>query len=410
MNNCSFIISALISAFLVCSCSQRNRNAVSSLPTIKIAIEGGQGIISKENYIKGSVIFLDSEEEYSIVDSICIPMKIKGRGHNTWNEPKKPYRIKLDRDTALYGMQEDKDWCLLGNYADKSLIRNLVAMEISRICEMSWTPEMRNCELFINDTYQGVYTLCEQKEVSKHKVDIDINAGEVLIGMDTYIDKPVFWSTDYETPVFFIEPKSPNNEQIAFVRTKIDSLEFSLHNNEFDNVYRLIDIKSFINNFIIQELSLNNDAICCYFLTLTKTGKFEDYFVWDFDHSFGNNLVFLPPCINEYQGWLLGNSGFSSHYESWYHCLLMDPIFTNALKQRWRKLYPKLVNIPNYIDYQVDLLGEEVVKRNFSYWEFYDSGYPQFPNKAHTYQEEIQFLKDFYINRLEWMNENIYKL
>ena len=34
--------------------------------------------------------------------------KIRGRGHSTWEWPKKPYKIKLDDKASLLGMSEAK--------------------------------------------------------------------------------------------------------------------------------------------------------------------------------------------------------------------------------------------------------------------------------------------------------------
>ena len=58
--------------------------------------------------------------------------KIRGRGHSTWEWPKKPYKIKLDDKTSLLGMSEAKRWVLLANYADESLLRNTTAFEMAR--------------------------------------------------------------------------------------------------------------------------------------------------------------------------------------------------------------------------------------------------------------------------------------
>lgn len=42
----------------------------------------------------------------------------------------------------LLGMPADKEWALLANYSDRTLLRNIVAMRLSEICEFSWTPRM----------------------------------------------------------------------------------------------------------------------------------------------------------------------------------------------------------------------------------------------------------------------------
>ncbi|MBQ0096898.1 MAG: CotH kinase family protein [Bacteroidales bacterium] len=69
-------------------------------------------------------------------------------------------------------MSKDKEWVLLANYADKSLLRNITAMEMSRILGFSWTPVMISVEFYLNGEYQGVYVFTEHKKVSKNRVNI----------------------------------------------------------------------------------------------------------------------------------------------------------------------------------------------------------------------------------------------
>ena len=85
-------------------------------------------------------------------------MKIRGRGNSTWDMPKKPYKVKLESKASILGMPADKEWALLANYADKTLLRNVTAMEISRICGFKWTPRMVSVEVYMNGKYEGVYT------------------------------------------------------------------------------------------------------------------------------------------------------------------------------------------------------------------------------------------------------------
>lgn len=79
----------------------------------------------------------------------------RGRGNSTWNMDKKPYRIKLDEKATLLGMSNDKDWALLANHTDKTLLRNITAFELSRIVGMKWTPGSLSIDLYMNDQYQG---------------------------------------------------------------------------------------------------------------------------------------------------------------------------------------------------------------------------------------------------------------
>jgi spore coat protein CotH len=61
----------------------------------------------------------------------------------------------------------------MANYADKSMMRNEVAFEISRRIGLPFTPKARFIEVMLNDSYEGTYQLIEQIEVATHKVNVE---------------------------------------------------------------------------------------------------------------------------------------------------------------------------------------------------------------------------------------------
>ena len=67
-------------------------------------------------------------------------LQIRGRGNSTWGMPKKPYRLKLTDKQSLLGMPSSRDWVLLANYSDKTLLRNALALDLGAKLGMAWTP------------------------------------------------------------------------------------------------------------------------------------------------------------------------------------------------------------------------------------------------------------------------------
>ncbi len=61
-------------------------------------------------------------------------------------------------------MPADKEWILLANYSDKTLMRNYLAFEISNRIGLTYTPRSQYVELFLNGTYQGNYQLQRTSE------------------------------------------------------------------------------------------------------------------------------------------------------------------------------------------------------------------------------------------------------
>ena len=141
----------------------------SKLPVLYINTDDGEPITSKEEYKTGGMFIQNNTETSApMYDGV---VKIKGRGNSTWNWDKKPYRIKLDKKTDLFGMGKNKNWVLLSNYLDESFMRNDTAFRISDELGLVtmhgvWT------DLVLNGEYVGNYQLCEQIRVDETRVDI----------------------------------------------------------------------------------------------------------------------------------------------------------------------------------------------------------------------------------------------
>ena len=333
--------------------------------------------------------------------------KIRGRGNSTWGMPKKPYRIKLDEKVDLFGSPGDKDWILLANYSDKTLLRNIVAMEISRICGMAWTPRMLSVDVYLNQEYIGVYTFCDHKEVAKDRVNIEVATetdleGGYYLELEEAMDEPVCFKTVWDTPVMFHEPEYPTEAQQKYVKEWFNGFERALERvqGEHDDAYRsYIDVPSFINYYIIQEITKNPDGNVrkSTYLTKEKGKPLEMYHVWDFDITLGNcdYTNFEKP-----EGWQM-------RYVKWYNQMFFDPAFKKAVVDRWNELYPTLLTqVTAFLDRQHTLMaGAE--SRNFDRWQIL--GVKVWPNYYYfpTYEEEYAFLKEFYEARLAWLNERI---
>ena len=367
------------------------------IPTVHITTEGGKAVDSKDNYVNATFRFEDPSRFYTDEESLELTGRIKGRGNTTWGMPKRPYRIKLDEKAHVFSRWGNKDWILLANYSDKTLLRNIMAMEISRICGMSWTPMMLSVEVYLNGQYQGVYAFSDHKEIAGHRVNIEVATetdleGGYYLELEEAMDEPVCFKTVWDTPVMFHEPEYPTEAQQKYVREWFNGFEHALERvqGEHDDAYRsYIDVPSFINYYIIQEITKNPDG--------NVRKSMEMYHVWDFDITLGNcdYTNFEKP-----EGWQM-------RYVKWYNQLFFDPAFKKAVVDRWNELYPTLLTqVPAFLDRQRALMaGAEA--RNFDRWQIL--GVKVWPNYYYfpTYEEEYAFLKEFYEARLAWLNDRI---
>lgn len=400
-------------------------NKSSGIPSVYINTRAGAPILDKGNYVEAT-IRIDGDGKY---DNFEGATSIRGRGNSTWEMPKKPYKLKLDKEAPLFGMNSHREWAVLANYFDKTFLRNITAFEISRIAEMSWTPSSVSFELYLNEAYQGVYAMTEQVRVSKERFDIELVkptdiSGEALTGgyfleLDFHFDEAYKFKTERaKLPIMFKDPKKPTVEQFNYVQSYYNLAEEVLYSENYrdsENGYRkYIDVESFINYYIVQELSKNVDGNMrgSCFMAIRRNGKIEQPLVWDFDLAFGNA---------DYITWEQGatSAGWDGWYiktcSPWFDRLFEDPQFVEELKDRWNELKPQLDKLPSFIKEHA-LMLDDAQTRNFSTKETNGAGWDinkvdwNTSRVSGSYKAEINYLVTFVEKRIGWLDSNINKL
>lgn len=260
---------------------------------MNIRVENNAPVISKENedYLNCTI----SVNGKGIVSDYQGTARIRGRGNSSWLwYDKKPYRIKLDEKIGLLGMKSNRDWVLLANYRDPTDLMNVFGFEVANWLGMPSTNHSRFAEVTLNGDFIGLYQLTEQVEQGGNRVDIDTVDG-LLICLDAD-DGPYyspdagdnFWSAVFELPVCVKYPEEPTVDQLMAVKIDFARLEEAINRYDYDAVAEMLDIPSFIDYLIVQELVYNVeiDAPRSVFIHKDKGGKYVMGPVWDFDAGF----------------------------------------------------------------------------------------------------------------------------
>jgi spore coat protein CotH len=248
---------------------------------------------------------------------------IEIRGSSSQMFPKKQYGVELwdengeGIDASLLGFPEEEDWILFAPYNDKSLLRDVLAYKLGR--DMGrYAPRTKYCEVVLNGQYDGVYVLIEKIKRDKNRVDInkldpdEISGNSLTGGYIIKVDKTTGsggdgWFSTYPPAnnqngqkIFFQyeEPKSEDivSEQQQYIQQFIASFENVLAGDNFkdpvDGYAKYIDVDSFIDYFIINEVTKNVDAYrLSTFLHKQRDsdgGKLVMGPIWDYNLGFGN--------------------------------------------------------------------------------------------------------------------------
>lgn len=309
-------------------------DSYSGFPVLALMTDGGKPVDSKENWVKGRVVFDPQQSDYALYSG---EMEMKGRGHNTWGQPKKPYNVKLAQKAELMGMAKHKRWVLLANAGDRTLMRNRVAYRLGRMTQLPWTPDTRYVDVIFNGRFVGNYLLTEQIRVDKNRVNIteaERGMGPEAVGylleFDRYVEENYFYTQRRQLPVNIKEPDEEllTPEQKSYISDYVDRIEGMLYDaDEVDMAYRdMIDVDTFIDWWIVVELTENRDTKLpgsCYMYKDVQ-GKLCAGPLWDFDLTTfqGSTREFMQ---YDYEVDLTDPA--YSNRNLWYKRLFSDPVF-----------------------------------------------------------------------------------
>lgn len=393
---------------------------ITNLPTVVINTAGAEDITSKEKEIN-SMVYIISEGGKKML--AAANTGVRGRGNASWQFPKKPYRLKFEeKQQLLDAPSKAKKWTLINNYGDKTLMRNILAFEISRRIGMPYTVFCHPVEVVLNGEYRGCYQLCDQIEVNKNRVNIvemkptDIQMEELgggyLIEIDSYA-----WS---ETSYFVskrgvpVTIKSPDEDEIVAVQTRyitdyFNELEAAVfaenYADEEKGYRRYLDLDSFLKYFMLEELCGNPDMFWSVYMTKNRySNKFVVGPVWDFDIAFDNEKRAYPTDrFNDFLYTTSVNLASETVRDMANVIVKKDVTARKRLIELWnqarREKGINTTSLLEYIDRTAQLLNE-AQRLNFKRWKILDQQVHENPQAAGSYEGELEVLKNYISKRV----------
>ncbi len=355
------------------------------------------------------------------------------RGSSSTQFPKKSYSLETRNDAgddlkvSLLGFPRDSDWVLYAPYTDKTLMRDVLAYELHG--KMGhYAVRTKFVEVFVDtlvgrvtsSDYQGIYVLEEKITRSKDRVDVhellptdnaepEITGG-YLIKKDRLDPLDSGFATSHAGTLAYVEPKEREltSTQKTWLRSWFTQFETALYGASFrdpvNGYAKYIDPDSFIDQHWIVEMSKNIDGYrLSNYMHKDRLGKLKMDPIWDWNLSFGNaNYLngWLP------NGWYWSQTGGTDY--PWFARLFQDPDFTQRYIDRWGELRKDIFATPNIlarVDELAALLNEAQI-RNYQKWRIL--GTYVWPNQyiGKTYQDEINWMKQWIAGRLAWIDSN----
>ena len=387
---------------------------LTNLPTVVINTEGAKDITSKEVEIP-STVYIISEDGKNLLATT--QTGVRGRGNASWGFPKKPYRLKFDKKQSPLGAPASaKKWTLINNWGDKTLMRNMLAFEVSRRTGQSYTPFCHPVDVILNGEYRGCYQLCDQVEAASGRVEAKDG---YLIEIDAYADgEPVWFKSTKGTPVTIKHPDDEDitQEQKDFIRNFFNSMEASVFAGNFTDLEegyrRYLDLDSFLRNFIVGEFGGNTDTYwSTYMYKDSGDGRLHTGPAWDYDLGFDNDKRTHPILgMKDYIFCTKGSLASSAMKNMVSRIVKEDPKAKERLIEIWEDACKNggLDHMNAYVD-QIAALLQESQELNFKRWPILSEKVHQNYQALGSYDAEVKVLKTYIEGRLSHFDQLIRK-
>lgn len=383
------LISLYLLWFYLFSNTTNNCNSSYKVPKLKI---------SSDNEITDNY----SDINFSINNKKSIESLIKLHGNSTKGAIKKPYKLKLNNRINLLGINEVKQWILLANSFDSTLLRNKIVLDFANKTRIKYTVNSEFIDLYINDDFYGNYLITEKIKSDKNMIDIDIDRGDFLLeyesnrlteGKSYFITDVYNWRYEVKDIDLFNEEKA--NE----LKSLFSNVEKVLKSNNYNQIKKYIDIDSMVDLYIIEEYFKDPDCGFSSLYLYFKDGKLYAGPAWDFDLAMGNHPNEQYNNINN-QGDSSGDSTHSIYANQHiFGELLKNKEFKKNVIKRYKELQPQIKGLytgsSSMIDKYYDTYKESL-ELDVCRW---------YGEKCNTdyLKNEIQNLKKWLRKRNEWL-------
>lgn len=355
------------------------------------------------------------------------------RGNTSLNYEKKSLRLNLydkkkkdgsfqKTNESFLGMRKDNDWILNSLYADGSKIKDKLANDLWEQAGAEENPykktfgtHMEYVEVFINDSYQGLYGLMfpiDRKQLGMASVSSQVGAGEEIIERIYKKKYTAEWNAgDFIGPLF--DENMPdyrggfflkgdlilqNEEEWAPLYELASCIESP--DEEFTrNITSIINQENVLQNWLFYQAigGFDNYAKNYYYAVRNRDGRSQGYFIpWDLNISFGDvytdNKYYCKADFSvakELIRWQPGQRMIDLNVE--------DSV--PLLKQTWKNWRSTIFSDRSVISEMERL---EAVVKNSGAYEREKKRWP-----GGRYEDDFSGMKEFTAERLAYVDEYV---
>ncbi|MCH5329307.1 MAG: CotH kinase family protein, partial [Coprobacter sp.] len=286
---------------------------------------------------------------------------IKGRGNSSWIQfPKKPYRLKFPEKVKICGLTKAKNYALLANYIDPTLLRNAIAFKIGEMLEIPYTNSSIPVNIIFNGINKGAYQLTEKIGFNKASLPFNDEEGVLFCLDQDNIDETYNASTPTYRVNYMV--KDPDFVELAALPTATETADqmWARWKTDFETFERAIpsgkftdylDLESLVDYLFVYNLTGNREVNHPKSVYIYKENADEKYKVgplWDFDWAYTFDGNYQEGAVG-YGNVLFNNSrpGYS-----FFRGMIMNSRtqFMQMYREKWDAFKERLPELWAFID------------------------------------------------------------
>ena len=347
-----------------------------------------------------------------------IGVLVRRRGNSSAKSEKWSYHLRFGQPASLLGMDAGEGWILLGMPFDKSLIRTTLAFEYARSLGLDDVSQTRFCELHVQGDYRGVYLLTEP--VTPEGLGLDTS--DFILERNKDREEAGMLAVVTDAGIRFELDCGRRLTDGAAELALLNRAERAMVSGDMAQYERYIDVDSFVNTYILQEVIKCVDFAAYSDRYYVRGGRLYAGPLWDVDLSMGNvtSTWMTEPNYRLYYNAEGDGDGSGDSVSGlwaqrdWFAFLCRDEAFMQRVRARWREIYPVTENLvsdnhlgQNRIDATAGICMA-AAKDNYdpdSGWSL-KRGYPylEYNGRFRRYDQTLEHLRDWLARRIDWLN------
>ena len=351
-----------------------------------------------------------------------INIQIRGRGNSTWDNArgddieKLPLRMRFYEEMHVFdSVYAHQDWILMANAFDFALLRNYFVFYLADLLGTTgFVPTAQNFHLYINGEYMGVYQLVDERDIGSGRLDLfidpDPTISEYMIQMGER-SRPHRIDSRFSVNRFRYGISHPDrrartmgHDEYAeeFIRRVSQALRRA--ELDWDEISSLIDVDSFVDYYLIQEITRNIDVgTSSVFMQIRGQGdarRLQMGPVWDFDLTLG-----VIPRGSDRGGLENTPEGlFVANRHYWFRHLINIPEFRDKVVVRFNEI----------VATEIPLVVEEIERISTTYVADFDRNFERHEINSfrclgrycdhETFLEHVDYMIGFLHDRIAYLD------